>query len=153
MKRYKELYKTKILNPINLRPLGLIDTIIIDKFDFKTSYLILKNNNLVNNKLIIAFKDLVFIDEDRALCVGFNMLNYQEKKRLRELRIKIIDKEIRNDLGDFIGYIKDIVFDLNSGMIIGFLVSEGLFEEIIRGMKYIPATDNYSFGDNFIQEN
>ena len=55
---------------------------------------------------------------------------------------KYIDKEIRTEDGECIGYIKDLVINKEKGSIEGFIITEGVVEDLLKGRNYMPLFEN-----------
>nr|WP_272878398.1 PRC-barrel domain-containing protein [Clostridium sp. Cult3] len=63
---------------------------------------------------------------------------------------KYIEKEIKTEDGECIGYVKDIVIDKLKGSIEGFIITEGVFEDILKGRNYMPLFENTKITEDSI---
>ncbi|NLJ98490.1 MAG: PRC-barrel domain containing protein [Tissierellia bacterium] len=61
-----------------------------------------------------------------------------------------IDKEIRTDNAEIVGFIKDIVINKEDGSIDGFVITEGVFEDLIKGRNYIPFFESTKINEDYI---
>jgi uncharacterized protein YrrD len=143
--RYKQLITLKIIDQNSKETIGKIEDVIFSK-DYKTvDYLIIKNGNLVKNKAIIRYDDIEFINNNQIIY----------KKDTRQLKEKlerniyseyegsqIFKKEIKDENGECIGFVRDIVINKENGKVDGFIITEGLLEDLIKGRNYLPLLDN-----------
>ena len=44
--------------------------------------------------------------------------------------------------------VKDLLFDFNDGKLIGYIITEGLLEDISRGRSFIPNIGNIKINDD-----
>jgi uncharacterized protein YrrD len=143
--RYKQLITLKIIDKNSKETIGKIEDVIFSK-DYKTvDYLIIKNGNLIKNKAIIRYDDIEFINNNQIIY----------KKDIRQLKEKlerniyseyegsqIFKKEIKDENGECIGFVRDIVINKENGKVDGFIITEGLIEDLIKGRNYLPLLDN-----------
>lgn len=97
---------------------------------------------MFRNKLLIPYDKIRFLDRYQVLFLGdidsyLNQVNIDIKNHL-----KLIDKVIKLENGEYLGYVKDIVINKKDGSIDGFIITEGLFEDLIKGRNYIPLLNN-----------
>ncbi len=79
--------------------------------------------------------------------IDFKMDKYIENTREG---CKLLDKEIRNEDDECIGFVRDVVIDRESGKVEGFIITEGIIEDLLRGRNYIPLLDTISIDDTCI---
>lgn len=79
-----------------------------------------------------------------------NLLNIKTINNTLSYKNIILNKTVLNSKGEFIGILRDMIFDLTAGYILGFEVSEGYFDDIFTGRKIIKAGSGYFFSDNNI---
>ena len=60
--------------------------------------------------------------------------------------IKIIEKSVLKEDGELIGYVKDVIINPLNGIVIGFIITEGIFEEILKGRSFIPNMGSINVG-------
>ncbi|MCC5911495.1 MAG: PRC-barrel domain-containing protein [Clostridiaceae bacterium] len=59
--------------------------------------------------------------------------------------IKIIGFHIYDYHGDLIGIIKDTLIQKKTGKIIAFVISEGVFDDLIRGYSILPLVNDINY--------
>ncbi|HSH35687.1 PRC-barrel domain-containing protein [Schnuerera sp.] len=150
MIRYKQLVTLDIIDKATNESIGKIMDILYSHDLRKIEYLIVKNNNLIKNKAPIPYKDINFINSNQALYL--EDIKIFQKKLNENIggKFKFIDKEIKLENGECVGYIKDIVINKEDGSISGFIITEGLIEDLIKGRNYIPFLKNTYIKDNSV---
>lgn len=142
MIRHKQLITLDLIEKESGKSIGKIEDVVYSKDGKKIEYIIVKNNNLFRNKLLIPYDKIRFLDRYQVLFLGdidsyLNQINIDIKNHL-----KLIDKVIKLENGEYLGYVKDIVINKKDGSIDGFIITEGLFEDLIKGRNYIPLLNN-----------
>ncbi|CCQ97593.1 hypothetical protein CULT_670017 [[Clostridium] ultunense Esp] len=142
MIRYKQLITLNLIDKETKEAIGKILDVIYSPDIKKIDYIIIKNNNLIKNKAPIPYRHINFLNSNQALYLE-DMEVLQEKldEEIKN-KFKIIDKEIRLEDGECVGYVKDIVINKEDGTIGGFIITEGLFEDLMKGRNYIPLLKN-----------
>jgi len=143
--RYKKLLTLKILDKDTKEPIGKVEDVIFSNDFRKVESLIIKNGNLIKNKAIVKYDDIYFINNRQLIYIKDS--NELERKMERSISVpregsRFLDKEIKNENGECIGFVKDIVINRDDGKIDGFIITEGLFEDLINGRNYLPLLDN-----------
>lgn len=153
MIRYKQLITLKVMDKDLSKPIGRIKDVLYSEDYRKVGYFVIKNSNLLKNKIIVDYNSLSLqknnkiIYNDKMNIIDFKMDKYIEKTKEG---YKLIDKEIRNEDNECIGFVKDVVIDVEDGKVDGFIITEGLFEDLIKGRNYIPLLDTITIDEQCI---
>ncbi|NLY78169.1 MAG: hypothetical protein GX080_08840 [Tissierellia bacterium] len=153
MIRYKKLLTLKILDRDTREPIGKIEEIICSDDFKKVDYLVIKNGNLIKNKAIIRFDDIHFINKDQVVYIkAANDLDDKMERNISSEKegSKLFNKEIIDENEECIGYVRDIVINKDNGKIEGFIITEGIFEDLIKGRNYLPLLDDTIIDDKAI---
>jgi uncharacterized protein YrrD len=67
-----------------------------------------------------------------------------------EEKKKILSHEVISNTGEGIGYIDDIIIDEKTCNIRGYVLTDGIIEDIIKGKTVIPFNDEIIFGEDTI---
>lgn len=150
MIRYKQLVTLNVLDKETKKPIGKIFDVAYSNDFKKVDYLIIKNNNLIKNKIPISYKYINFLDSNEPLYIGD--INEFQDRIDEEIKVKfrLVDKQIRVENGECIGYIKDVVINKDDGSIDGFIITEGLFEDLLKGRNYVPLLKNIRIEEDHI---
>lgn len=115
---------------------------------------ICNKKGLKKSNYILYLKDIISKSYD-----GIIVKNQNAIKRLSNTKVtnnglsykdKILNKTVLNNKGELIGILRDMIFDLTAGYILGFELSEGYFDDIFTGRKLIKAGSGYFFSENNI---
>lgn len=142
----------------------LIDKPVIDKFGYKISNVdsifyskkktrvlgfFISKDNFFSPKRFISINDIASIGED-ALILKTNR-SIDKNKYEDSDDLDITDKEVLSKAGESIGFVKDIVIDVSRGKVLGFVLSQGLFEDLSYGRNMLPLNEKIVYGkDNII---
>ncbi|NLX63084.1 MAG: hypothetical protein GXZ06_11420 [Tissierellia bacterium] len=152
MIRYKQLITLNVMDKNLSNTIGRIKDVLYSEDYRKIVYIVVKNNNLLKNKIIIDYNSLSFqnnnIIYNKTDSIGYKMDKYIENTKEG---CKLIDKEIRNEYGECIGFVKDVVIDIDDGKIEGFIITEGIIEDLLKGRNYIPLLDTIYIKEDCIR--
>lgn len=138
MIRYKQLITLKLIDKEREEPIGkILDVIYSDDYK-KIIYLVVKNNDLIKNKKTISYEDVGFLNDDQNLYLKNGKIFKDDLEVNIKQEFNYIDKEIRLENEECIGYVKDILINKENGLIEGFIITEGVFEDLLRGRNYMP---------------
>lgn len=143
--RYRDLIGAKVVEKKNGERIGEISDVIF-KEDFQSfvGFLIkdgkiLKQKKTIELERVTSFgKDAIMIDLGKSLSIK----NSNIEEGITEEEIKFIDKEILTQDGECLGYVKDLLFSKDDGKLIGYIITEGLIEDITKGRSFIPNFSN-----------
>ena len=142
MIRYKQLVTYKVINKETGEIMGNILDVIYSEDLKKVNYLVVKSKNLIKNKAPISYEDIQLLENHQALYLKDSKIFRKKLEENINEGFKYIDKEIRNEDGECIGYVKDVVINKLDGLIEGFIITEGVFEDLFKGRNYMPLFEN-----------
>jgi uncharacterized protein YrrD len=148
--RYKQLVTYKLIDKETGEIIGSIFNVIYSEDFKKINYLIVKNDNLIRNKAPVFYEDVQFLENNQALYLKNSKIFEEKLEEDIKESFKYIDKEIRNENGECVGYIKDVVINKLDGSIEGFIITEGVFEDLLKGRNYMPLFENTIIGEEYI---
>ncbi|GFN36017.1 PRC-barrel domain-containing protein [Tepidimicrobium xylanilyticum] len=147
MIRYKQLITLDLIDENNI--IGKIEDVVYSEDYRKIKYLVVKNGKLIKNKFLIPYNEIEIKNNNQALLLG-DINGYANQMNIDDKDSKLINKVIKDENGEYIGYIKDIVINKKDGTIDGFIITEGLIEDLIKGRNYIPLLKNIQISENGI---
>lgn len=153
MIRYRDLIGTKVVEKKNGERIGEVSDVIF-KEDFQSfiGFLIsdgklLKQKKIVKLKEVRSFgKDAIMIDLEKKSSIK----NPNMEEVITEKEIKFIDKEILTQDGECLGYVKDLLFSKDDGKLIGYIITEGLIEDITKGRSFVPNYSNIKINKKYL---
>ena len=153
MIRYKQLITLKVIDKNSKEPIGKIEDIIFSNDYKRVDFLIIKNGNLFKNKAIIKFNDIKFLNNSQIIYnKDVNQLIEKLERNIYSEKegSQIFKKEIKDENGECIGFVRDIVINKENGEVDGFIITEGLFEDLVKGRNYLPLLDNIVIDEDAI---
>ncbi len=148
MIRYTSLLKSSIFD-INEEEIGKVADLVFSNNLHKITNLVAENGKLIKDKWLIPFDTITTINDDGVQinmdkCLKVEDLNID--KLIIGEDIKIIEKSVLKEDGELIGYVKDVIINPLNGIVIGFIITEGIFEEILKGRSFIPNMGSINVG-------
>lgn len=136
---------------------GEIGDVVFDRnFEVFIGFLIedgkfLKRRKTIPLEIITSFeKELIIIDWERHDFLG----EIDADDGITGEEIKFMDKEILTQDGECLGYIKDLLFSQEEGKLIGYIITEGIIEDITKGRSFVPNLSNIKINkENLIVNN
>lgn len=153
MIRYNQLITLKVIDKNSNEPIGSIKDVLYSEDYRRVNFLIVKSNKLIRNKFIIDYNGLCFRKGNKALFIQkLDTANNKIDKYIENTieGIKLINREIRNEDGECMGFVRDVVINREDGRVDGFIITEGLLEDILYGRNFIPLIDTISINEQYI---
>lgn len=148
MIKYSELLILDLRTTDNKKITGQIVNVFFSKKFNKVDGLIIKNDKLYNNKVLLPMSNIIKIDTDSIYLEKGYDLNKEKSYEGKELNLN--DWEVMTTKLEFIGYVKDILISKDNGEILGFVISEGLIEDILKGRNFLSFSDIKEIEEDFI---
>ena len=146
MIRYNELIGLKALNRENGEKIGEIIDIVFSENLNKIVGLVIEDGMLFKDRKMATFENIDCIGKDAIMLISVE--DYESKRGKKEYdkylgkNIALIDKEVLDESGEFIGYVKDFIINSENGEITGYIITEGIIEDIVKGRRFIPSGRN-----------
>jgi len=106
------------------------------------------NLNTLNSekqKKVLLFKKVKDITEKGILIYSQNdIVNVDELNEMKDMfnnHKPVIGYEIYLNNDQIIGVVKDTLLQISSGRILGFIISEGVFDDLINGYSFLPLDE------------
>lgn len=134
-----------------------IKDIIYSFKDFCILGIYLQQINSAKNTKILPFTKIKNIIEEGILVYSINdIVDIDQIPEIKEAinnNKTVIGYEIYSDKGEIIGVVKDALLQIRSGKILGFIMSEGLFDDLINGYSFLPLVEGINFDEYKIMLN
>ncbi|HHV60042.1 MAG TPA: photosystem reaction center subunit H [Clostridiaceae bacterium] len=112
---------------------------------------IIDTGHVKNNKSAVLPGNVRSLGKDALIIDSRNSLIKEKDFKLFLSGIgRLIDLRVYSKQGEFMGTVKDIIFDHKTGNIEGFKVSYGLLNDIIEGRNVIPLFGKVEFSADYI---
>ncbi|MCX7883916.1 MAG: PRC-barrel domain-containing protein [Caloramator sp.] len=145
MKRYVDVKGSRVVDDKgNL--IGIIEDCLIDLKKLKVCSYIVRIKNLHSDFCLIILKDLDEYKDVFILKGNMYKIDYHIFKRHGDMLIKkYIGMETIDAKGEWIGILKDLIFDETDGSIKALICKIGFFEDILDGRRVIIVDEKTIF--------
>lgn len=153
MEKLKKIMELNIREYANGEEVGKVWDVAFSSNLHKITSIILESGKLIKEKWVVPFNNIISFDDD-ILSIKKNDITKLEEINREEIilskDIGILGKEIMMEDGEVIGYVRDVMVNPSDGMVIGFTMTEGIFEDIFNGQNFIPYLGNVKIDDKKI---
>ncbi len=116
--------------------------------DFRILGLYLQQINSIKYTKILPYTKIKNITEEGILIYSINdIVDADEIAEIKDAinNKSVIGYEIYSNTGEIIGVVKDALLQIRSGKILGFIMSEGLFDDLVNGYSFLPLVERINF--------
>lgn len=154
MKKSKQLTGTEVINPESGEVIGRVKDTLFLPGDKKIRGLLISCRRWIKSLKILIIEDIKAIGNDAILIKSSGKLIECEKlpwykdatnEKKRVMGLKLITKD-----GEELGFIEDIIVNEKDCTIEGYVLTDGIIEDIIKGKIVIPSTDEIVFGKDAV---
>ncbi len=152
MRKESEFIGCSVINKNNGNKICNIKDIIYSKNKFKIIAFLNNEGGFLREKKIIRFKNIEYIGKDAIMVKNEKFVekasSLPEIDKLIEESISMKGKEVISEDGESLGFIKDILIDEKKGKILGFVLTEGVIQDLVEGRNVIPLIKGMKFGED-----
>ncbi len=154
MKKEKDIINVPVLDKTNGKKIASVKDIIYSKTKFRIIAFLVSEKGIFTSPKIIKFKEIDSFGEDVVMVNGKTVIEDAEvipeiTSLLKEKR-KIIGEGVLSEDGEDIGIIRDTVFDEESGKVLGFIITNGVFDDMREGRFVLPYIKGIKFGEDVL---
>lgn len=153
MRKVSELIGLPVVNKKSGSKIATIKEVIYSKKKYRVMGFLVSEGNFFRGAKIIQFNNIDSIGKDALVIKNENVIKkcsiLPELNQLVNEK-KIIEEEILTEEGESLGHVKDILIDEEKGKIIGFILTDGLIQDIKEGRNVLPYNTGIVFGESSI---
>lgn len=153
MRKESELIGLPVINKKNGSKVATIKDIIYSKKRYRVIGFLVNEGNIFRDAEVIQFNNIYSIGKDALIVEDESVIekcsSLPEVSKLINEK-EIIEQEVLTEDGESLGHVKDILIDENNGKIIGFILTDGIFQDLKEGRNILPYTPEILFGENSI---
>lgn len=158
--RYSEVLNLPVICADNGRKAGSIKDILFDLDGREVKALLLEHTGLLPGKRVIFLDKLSNLGKDAAIIRSTDCVSVVKRKAFANLfgsgesffdgdRGSLIGRRVYSKAGGELGIVKDVIFDISSGKIEAFEISDGVLQDIIQGRRLLPLFGKIELGEEF----
>lgn len=142
MKSTKRIMRFDIIENHTGDKLGSVKDIIFSRKKLRISAILISEGGLFKEEKIIRFKNLHSIGKDFIMVEKKNSVenlkDFPQIEQLVDSDSDIIGLPVLIEDGENLGYIEDIIFEEKNGNVMGFLLTDGIIQDLLDGRNVIP---------------
>lgn len=152
MKSTKEIMRLSVIDNNTGEKIANIKDIIFSKKKLRILALLVSDEGIFKDGKIIRYKnifnlgkDFIAIDKKDIIekLKDFPEIEKAAKENIEFIGLKVIIKD-----GEILGYINDIIFNEKNGNLVGFVLTDGILQDIFEGRNIIPCMNNMKIIEN-----
>jgi Uncharacterized protein conserved in bacteria len=154
MKKSRQLIGIRIMDKKTGKLLGKIKNCIFYPDSVKIKGFVVDCGRWVKNEKVLLIsniykigKDMVIADCSKGLT---NIDSIPDIKKFMNEKERISGLPVITSDGDEIGYIEDIIIDEHNFTIEGYVITDGIVEDITKGKAVIPSSQSMVFGEDAV---
>lgn len=155
MFRVNDLLDLPIISIADSEALHTVKNVLLNEKEHKILALICKQRVFSKQYIVLPYKKIIAVNSN-----GIMVKDTRSIFKVRQSDYKspfitdcenIIGKFIINNNGEILGAVRDIFFNPLNGEIAAFEVSEGYFDELIKGRRCIRYETRYRFSESCVK--
>lgn len=151
MFRVNDLLDLPIISIADNEALHHVKNILLNKQESRLEAFICKQGVLSKQYILLPYKRIIALSPDGIMVKDMKSLSRAAQSDYGLPQINgiehIVGKFIINNSGDILGIVRDIFFNPVNGAISAFEISEGYFDELLRGRRVIRYEAGFRFSD------
>ncbi len=132
-----------------------IKDIVYDPISYELIALVIEEGKYFHEKKIVRIENIKNIEEE---AVTVYTKAYIEKVQinptLHSMTCGLLGLDILTQEGKDVGTIQDILIDVSIGKLVGIVITEGIFDDLMGGRPILPIDENFNLNkDNLVISN
>lgn len=153
MEKYSEVLGLPVICVENGKKVGVVKNIIFCPKKKKLLAFLLECKSYEFSKKIILTEDIINIGKDAVIIDEENTLKALRKVKNSDEFIdegEMLGLRVYSKNGEYMGVVKDVLFDYKNNSIEGVELSDGLLQDIVKGRNILPFIGKVEFGEDII---
>lgn len=153
MRKESELIGLPVISKETGKKIATIREIIYSEKKNKVVGILVSEGNIFREARLIQFNNVDSIGKDALIIENENLV--EKSSLLPEINQlinekKITEDEILTEDGESLGHVRDIIIDVENGTVLGFILTDGLIQDLKEGRNVLPYSIETIFGENSI---
>jgi uncharacterized protein YrrD len=154
MKKSRQLIGMNVVDAVSGKICGRVKEIVYVLNKREILGFIVDCGRWMKAEKILMKESILNIGSEKIMARDINEIESIDKHKdlfeALEEKKKILSHEVISNTGEGIGYIDDIIIDEKTCNIRGYVLTDGIIEDIIKGKTVIPFNDEIIFGEDTI---
>ncbi len=151
--KYSEVLNLPVICADDGMKAGVVKDILFSLQDKEVKAFLLDHSGLSTDKRVVLPDELLSLGGDAVTIKSSKCVSKIDRTTYsssfpdegRLIGIKVFSKD-----GEELGIVKDVIFDIRSRKIEGFVISDGILQDILEGRKLLPLFGKVEFGEELV---
>lgn len=147
--RYSEVLNLPVICANNGKMAGIVKDVLFSTETREVKALLLEHKGMEISKRLVLLKEILSLGDavviDSGACVtkaGRTAYSEAYGKNGRIIGLRIFSRE-----GEDLGVVRDVIFDWVTGKVESVEVSDGIFQDVVRGRSLLPLFGRVEFSE------
>lgn len=156
--RYSEVLNLPVICADSGKKAGVVKDILFDLENREVKAFLLEHTGLVPGKRLVLLKELLSLGSGAAIISDAGYVANMNRKAFKSAfgdsgelfggdKGSLLGRRVYSKAGGELGIVKDVIFDIQSGKIEAFEISDGILQDIIQGRKLLPLFGKVELGE------
>ncbi|KPU44957.1 PRC-barrel domain protein [Oxobacter pfennigii] len=152
MKKSKQLTGLNVIVKKGGKIIGKISKTLYNPGEEKIQGFSISCGKWVSNEKILLINDIVNIGKDTVIInEETNLKNPQKSNKDEDEALKkLMGLPVITSEGEELGFVEDIILDEKNFSVEGYVLTDGIVEDILRGKRILPFNEEIFFGKDVI---
>ncbi|NMA34759.1 MAG: photosystem reaction center subunit H [Clostridiaceae bacterium] len=149
MHRYSEVLNLPVICAGDGSKAGVVKDILFSIRDRKAKALLLEQKGLSARKRVVLLSKLLNLGGGAVIIDNRDCIEEMDSTAFKNAfgdDGSLIGTKVYSKAGDEVGVARDVIFDLHTGRIEGFEISDGLLQDVMKGRKLLPLLGKVELG-------
>lgn len=149
--RYSEVLNLPVICAGSGKKAGSVTDVVFSPGNREVKALLLEDRGLSLKKRAVFLEDMLKLGNDAVIIDSMSCVSSIGRTAFAKAFGKrgLLGLRVFSKAGGDIGVVKDILFDIQTGRIEGFEISDGLFQDVMQGRKILPLIGKTELGEEF----
>jgi uncharacterized protein YrrD len=148
--RYSEVLNLPVISENNGKMIGVVKDVLFDTETREAKAFLLEHKGVEISKRLIYLKDVLSLGADAVVidsgaCIS--VIGRSEYSEGFTKKGKILGLRIFSRAGEDLGIVGDIIFDWVTGRVESVEVSDGIFQDVVKGRSLLPLFGKVEFSE------
>lgn len=154
MKKSRQLAGLQVLHKGDEKPIGRVCDIVFYPGEKRILGFCVNCGSWFKNMKVLLSEDIDVLDDDMLIVKdGRNPIPIESSQNIKEALMKksaLPNARVVNSKGEELGFFDDVIIDEVNMTVQGYVITDGIIEDIKNGKTVIPDGAKVEFGDDYV---
>lgn len=151
--RYSEVLNLPVISAENGKKAGVVKEVLFDTETREAKALLLEHRGVEIGKRLIFLKDILSLGADAVIIDSYASITAAGRSSYSKefgKKGKILGLRIYSKAGEDLGVVVDVIFDWVTGRVESFEVSDGIYQDVVKGRSLLPLFGKVEFSEESV---